>query len=277
MRQLLRWLPLGVLLACLPAWAGDIALADVLAGNAVPLSLKLQELTAAWKVVSVDSPPSPIVVLKKSDDQPAPEPPPICYTTGQTASGGGESYLIVYHRQPLPVDIHLLEHDEAPKPPPLTAETPLVMSLLNLRTLGKLMVLRPFNLAKEIVTARYRRPEDVYAEVIVQLKRLNAALLMYAQDHDDAYPDAATWQHDLAPQVGTDDLFHHPLTGEAYGYNPRLSKKTQKSLAHPAEIAVLYEAQPAEDGQRAVAFADGHVVRVPDTKWAEIRRTSGIP
>jgi prepilin-type processing-associated H-X9-DG protein len=39
----------------------------------------------------------------------------------------------------------------------------------------------------------------------------------------------------------------------------------------------VYEAEPSSDGTRAVLFGDGHVERVNESKWLELKKSSNIP
>jgi prepilin-type processing-associated H-X9-DG protein len=76
--------------------------------------------------------------------------------------------------------------------------------------------------------------------------------------------------------IPSERVFVHPKTGEPYQPNPSLSGK-QWQGPNASDAAAVYEAKPAEDGTRAVLFGDGHVERVTEARWLELKKTSNIP
>ena len=80
--------------------------------------------------------------------------PDVFYTRGQTIALGGETYLVAYQPQTKDIDFGMLmkmkDSASPPPPKPLTPDSPLVMSLLNLHAIGNLTGIRPFDLQAEI-------------------------------------------------------------------------------------------------------------------------------
>ncbi|MCW3055009.1 MAG: hypothetical protein JWN14_4179 [Chthonomonadales bacterium] len=80
--------------------------------------------------------------------------PNVYYTRGKTVVLGSETYLVAYQPQIKDLDFAALmkmkDMAAPPTPKPLTPETLLVMSLLNLHTIGNLSNIQPFNLQTEI-------------------------------------------------------------------------------------------------------------------------------
>jgi prepilin-type processing-associated H-X9-DG protein len=121
--------------------------------------------------------------------------------------------------------------------------------------------------------------QDVNAASLSRLHQLAKALTAYEWDHDEQLPplwDAATAKKALLPYVRGGSALVHPQTGEPYQPNPTLSRQSLASTAEPWKMAVFWEARPGADGTRGVVFVDGHVRRVPEAEWPEIRRASKI-
>ena len=59
--------------------------------------------------------------------------------------------------------------------------------------------------------------------------------------------------------------------------NPNLSGIHQGEITQPTQMVVAYEATPAPDGSRGVAFYDGHAMRVQEAKWKELAKACKLP
>jgi prepilin-type processing-associated H-X9-DG protein len=120
---------------------------------------------------------------------------------------------------------------------------------------------------------------------VSNLKMIGIALMMYADDYNNILPDLSDAQNmkkAVAAYVSTDKSktekhFVHPRTGKPYQPNSSLSYKELKGPNASADIAVVYEDALPEDGTRAVLFGDGHVERVDNARWLELKKTSNIP
>jgi len=116
------------------------------------------------------------------------------------------------------------------------------------------------------------------------LKTISLAWMMYADDNNDKLPDlsdAQTMKNALAAYISKDTskaerFFVHPNTGRPYQPNSSLSFKKRQGFNYPSQTVVVYEDAPARDGTRGVLFGDGHVDRVNETRWRELKKTSNI-
>lgn len=83
--------------------------------------------------------------------------PDVYYTRGQTLVMGGDTFLIAYQPETKAVDFSMLmkmkDMDSPPPPKPLTQDSPLAMSLLNLHTIGHLTGIQPVDVAQEIAAS----------------------------------------------------------------------------------------------------------------------------
>jgi prepilin-type processing-associated H-X9-DG protein len=119
---------------------------------------------------------------------------------------------------------------------------------------------------------------------VSNLKTISLAWTMYADDYDDKFPDlsdAQTMKTALAAYLNKDAskaerFFVHPNTGRPYQPNSSLSFKKRQGFNYPSQIVVVYEDAPARDGTRGVLFGDGHVDRVNEARWRELKKTSNI-
>lgn len=302
---------LGLLASAHPVFSQTVqmppTMETLLRGDQAPLTHKLGDLDGTWRRLS----------LGNSSDSGNPAQAylslfsgggmgDVYYTQGQTAAVGSETYLIAYHRQTPPFDFAALiragNSATPPKPIPLTPDTVLSLSLLNLRTAGSLNDIRPFDLQQEIAASRQTAAQmedmgvgDTTAPQVVtlpaedqsasqtsvrNLKQLSLGLLEYAQDWDETLPpmnDAATVKKTLLPYVKSEQIFLQPETHRPYKANTSLSKRTLASFKDPATMVVFYEDAPDKDNTHAVAFLDGHVKRIPESQWPALKAASHVP
>jgi hypothetical protein len=118
------------------SFAAEPTLSEILSGKTIPNTVKLQELTPDWRILatngqfelgsSIQSLFTSFTGMSLFGSY---------YTKGQTISLAGESYIVAYSLQE--------------KPEKITGETPLGLSLLNMKTIGSLTNIHSFNLATE--------------------------------------------------------------------------------------------------------------------------------
>ncbi len=111
------------------------------------------------------------------------------------------------------------------------------------------------------------------------LHTIGLAWMMYADDWNDTFPDLTDIQslsNAVGSYVARGNFFVHPKTGQPYQPNSSLTYQKRPATNGPP-LAVVYEADPAQDGTRAVLFADAHVERVNAVRWQELKKTSNIP
>ena len=280
MRQLVATVMLLAVMLCGCALGQATEMKALLSGEEYPLALQMKDLDAQWRRLSVGGAAESggmaqmyAAMLGGSGG--------VYYTKGETVSAGTETYLIAYARRTKLVDyMAVLQRGQEPGPPEeLTADSLLSLSLLNLRTVGSLVDIRPFSLPEELATHQQIFERTVSQNSLSNLKNLALAVQMFLADNDDVMPDMTDTEAVLAEledYVKNHDVFLHPDTGQPYGVNSALSKKRLVEFEDISSIAVFYEAAAAVDGTRGVGFLDGHAARVNRAQWEEIKEISGI-
>ena len=177
--------------ALAPAHAqqGDtLGAADLFAGKGPVATLKLRELDATWRRVTINGPAE----LKSSGSvsslaggllgamfgggMPAmPSYTPPTYSHGTTMTLGGETFLLVYRPNLKGVDMTALMKlggagggGELPAPEKLTADSPVVLTLVNVRSITSMADFRPFNLQQELAESAKAAEEE--AKFIQQMQ-----------------------------------------------------------------------------------------------------------
>lgn len=279
-----------------PARAQAVDLKELTAGTKYPLTIKLKDMNAEWQriTVSAQGDTNPWTMLFNIGGDEA------FYTRSETVTVGTETFIVAYRTPPKKIDFMVIARGPGmatPPPDPLTPDTSLALSFLNLRTVASLNAIEPFDLKREvarrerdITEARERMaqmagPQGPQAQnlnhvSLNNLKQLALGLNQYLQDFDETYPkmeDAEAIKTLLLPYVKAEAIFMHPATRELYQPNPALSGKKMAQVADPAAMVLFYEATAANDGTRGVAYADGHCKRVAEAEWPQIKRASRIP
>ncbi len=262
---------------------------ELLAGKTAPLTLKLKDLTGEWRCMNVSGSADSANAQRTYLAMLGAGGGGGFYTRGDTVVAEGETYLVAYRMQVKPININVLMMGRGPQPPTVEKPTPesvLTLSLLHLRTVDGFSDIRPFELETELASGdtspaamEEAREKAAKSTGLQNLRAIGVALLAYAQDGDKTLPamkDAAATRKALEPYCKLKDAFVSPDSKEFYAPNPSLDGRKLADIANPAEVAVFYEAKPAGD-TRAVLFLDGHTARVPETKWAALKKASQIP
>ncbi len=121
------------------------------------------------------------------------------------------------------------------------------------------------------------------------VKQLSLGVSMYAADHEDTLPVAATWCDQIMPMIGSPLPFQRPSdpngTRGAYGLNVRVAGAKQGTVHR--ETVLIFELatpgwnraggpeimrQPSRRGETMiVGFADGHAEAVPANRLSSLR------
>lgn len=114
-----------------------------------------------------------------------------------------------------------------------------------------------------------------------RLKTLALEMMMYTQDNN-AYPPMKTpaaVKKALAPygKASSASVFLEPGANKPYLPNPNLSGVRTALVKHPADVLAFYEAAPAADGSRLICTADGRVLTLPGSKWAQAKSIFHLP
>lgn len=119
---------------------------------------------------------------------------------------------------------------------------------------------------------------DALNEVsLAQIRQLGRALRQYAAAHGKALPPMAgvALAAALQPHVEEPGALEALVESRRFRPNPNLSRKKLADLRYPAQTAVFFESEPAEDGlghpTRAVVFLSGRAKRLPEDEWQSLR------
>ena len=279
-----------------PASAQNADLQALIGGRSAPLSLKLKDLDPTWRRVTVGGQfdmgglTSLFSTFFGGGGGTG-----VYYTKGQTVNLGGETFIIAYRPQVKPLlDFAALMRGAGgaggpggggplgglggppsiPEPEPLTGETAVSLSLLNLKTLGSLNDVRQFDLKTELWGGK--TAEEVSVD---NLQRIGGALQAYLVDSDGVFPNMPNpmvAKNELLPHLSQAAAYVHPETQEPYVANPILSRKKLAHIPNQPMFAAFYEARVGADGKRGVLFVDGNVKRVTAEEWDEIKKASKI-
>jgi hypothetical protein len=95
-------------------------------------------------------------------------------------------------------------------------------------------------------------------------KQLATALMMYAQDYDERFPPAKTWESGLTPYTKDSTLTVCPSFApgkHAYAYNTWMSLRTEDKIDSPAEAPLFFESRlgTPNAADAVVSFDPRHV------------------
>lgn len=280
---------------------------DLISGQKAPLTKQLKDLNESWRQIAISGQYEMADLMKSwtsifginSYNN-------IYYTQGKTVIVNDESYVVAYR---LPISDQMTmqsfmenimslmggltgsDCDEIGTVDKITPQTNLQLSLLNLKTIGSLNDIRPFNLESELAaaekiqqqsqaTCEQIKIEKINSEVESDLRELGIALQSYADQHQGKLPkmnSSETVKEALGDLVYDPAFFVHPETIEPYLPNPALSNKTLVDINNPTETVTFYESKPAADGTIGVVFADGYYERLSPEDWEVIKKSSKLP
>ena len=200
------------------------------------------------------------------------------FTKGDTLKLESGTYLIAYAPEDraaaTPMDDEIDFGDAvpaSPQPHKLRVIDKLLISLLDLRNLGNITDLQPFDAENDM-----ENEADRNRAVVSTLKSLGQHLIAWLEEQDESkWPSWGTIatpeirQH-FNPYAQSEQMWQHPSTGEFFGLNPALAKRDIWEMANRAWVYMAYERRAAADGARAVLFADGHVERVNPDRWKRL-------
>lgn len=259
----------------------SVSFPEVFSGKVCPLTIIVKDLTPEWSQFTLGETPQmpggqeggmmPMIMLINRSDS-------IYYTQNHTVTCAGQTYLIAYARQRKPLDPRIFEQAEPPKFEPLTLDTTLTLSLLNLRSCGSLRDIHQVNLAEVFAADENAKRKARRMESRNNLERITLTIIDYEHKHNLYFPKMAT-AADLKALFDEEwqKILIQPGTNEPYLPNPNLSGKAQKVIKTRMELTVMvYEASPDVDGVRLVGYCDGHVAEVPEKDWPAEKKKSGI-
>jgi prepilin-type processing-associated H-X9-DG protein len=269
-------LPL-ILATVKPAFSQEANLPQLLAGKSVPLSITAKDLNTSYRrvVINDQSQLSNIqslwITAKTGVDL------NLFFTKGETVNMSGETYLIAYKPQNMVDPLALINdghggEDTPTGPKKLRPNTSLALSLLNLRSIGSLTDIRPFDTKLDV-----EGPQEINAATVRTLERLGRDVRTWVVTRGQgSFPylgSTVTPQliRSMYPQVHDRREWQHPTTNQFFRPNPLLSRKRIAEIGNRKYVYMFTEAVPASDGLRAVLFVDGHVERVTADRWTRLQ------
>ena len=268
-------LPAPAVLAQAPAASSDFT--SAVSGVSCPLTLKVKDLDDTWRQLSISKVGGAdlLSIFASSSRGVAPTLDQY-YTHGETATIGGETYLVAYRYALKPSD---LTGDNASAPPQITPDTTLNLSLINVRQIASLDGIQPFA-PVTAAQADADAAKNAKQASLTNLKQIGLGLLQYTQDWDEHYPPMQSTEiakNALLPYIKSDTIFQNPITHAPYRPNTSLSHQPLASIQDPSTLMAYYDDGPSADGERGVLFADGHAKMVTEEEWRRLKAASHLP
>jgi hypothetical protein len=281
---------------------------DLISGKEAPLTKQLKDLNDSWREIAISGQYEMADFMKSWTNLfGADIYNNIYYTQGKIVKVNDETYIIAYRLatsgEPLNIN-SLLENvmgstagltggdcASIVSPEKITPETTIALSLLNLKTIGSLNNVRPFDLETDLAMLEKAQEESkaaceqanleaVNLQIESNLQNLGSALRSYAEQNENKLPDMSSLETvKLALQdfVYDESVFYHPETLEPYLVNASLSAQNLEDLDNGTQIVAFYEASPAADGTVGVVYTDGLYQRVQPEDWAAVKQASHLP
>lgn len=123
------------------------------------------------------------------------------------------------------------------------------------------------------------------------VRQLGLGFLMYAQDYDEHYPLAQSWNEEVFPYIKNDTVFHCPYASEeklpTYAMNRRLKSVLLPRIETQATTVLLFDSIPGKNlsGGRellpnpprhgtgdynTIGFTDGHVKSISQKNLSDL-------
>jgi hypothetical protein len=277
----------------------NIAFEQLISRSVAPATLRFKDLNSQWRRLVINNQgnnDSYAYALRFGmpmfQDMLADLGIGVYYSKLQTVTLGDETYLIAYRvqnemtQQELQMAMqrmygrHGHGEDDAPQGPRRHApDTPLSLSLLNLRTSGSLQDIQTFDSSREIL-----RPQDIIELSTANLRRIGGyfpRMSRFEQNGMRGLPLRDATEARLAFHNffhAPDEIFLHPGTREPYRPNTMLAGKRLSLLGNSKQLVAFYEPRVGSDGKRGAVFLNGVVERIPEWQWKSVigRRPAGL-
>lgn len=278
--------------------------AGQLPGASIPLSLQFKDLHDGWKQFNLpDDSVKQLWTTLGPLLQGKVMPPNLYYTRGELLDCGGETFLVAYQQAGAGFDRQVLAnwvvHDafdrigrgneaaeddpgESTKYPPCYAPDPMQpggtisLTLLNIRQLDTIGEMRAFNLEKAMAEVNEDRFRGLRMGRLFDL-RLMARYYNEEVNEGGALPALVTMADARRWFAEKHIPLRQPYLQAAYLPNPSLKGLEFSDIPLPAETPVFYDAHPALDGSRGVAYLDGKSAIVPANEWEGLRKKWALP
>jgi hypothetical protein len=279
---------------------------ELISGKQAPLTKQLKDLDDSWRQIAISGQYEMADLMKSWTSLfGADFYNNIYYTQGETVKVNQENYIVAYRLASSGEPMNIFSMFEnvmgtmggmtggdcaalvAPKS--ITSETTISLSLLNLKTIGSLNNVRPFDLETDLALLKKTEQQSkeaceqanmamVESQVSSNLQSLSSALHSYAEQNQDQLPDMSSLEaveSALQEFVYDSSVFYHPGTFEPFLVNASLSAKKLSEL--DTEIVSFYEATPAADGTIGVVYINGLYQRLSPEEWKAVKEASNLP
>ncbi len=281
---------------------------ELISGKQAPLTKQLKDLDDSWRQIAISGQYEMADLMKSWTSLFGTNLyNNLYYTQGKTVKVNSETYVVAYRLASSgePLNINSLFENlmgsvsgvaggdcaTIKSVEKITSETTIALSLLNLKTIGSLNNVRPFDLKADIAMLEKAEQQSkaaceqanlaaIESQTESNLQNLGSALQSYAEQNENKLPDMSSLETvKLALQefVYDDSVFYHPETLEPYLVNSFLSAKNLTDLENGMEIVAFYEPNPAADGTIGVVYADGFYQRIAPEDWSAVKAASKLP
>ncbi|MCW5942302.1 MAG: hypothetical protein KIS66_08725 [Fimbriimonadaceae bacterium] len=210
------------------------------------------------------------------------------WTNGREVSIGEQTYLVTYKGK---VAFDLNQAGGGNEAPKMTAPGEMRLTLVRVDQIvsivplgmdkAKLLELKtaggsdaPGGLLGVFSEAKESAKEAV---ALSNLKQIALGFMLYAGDHDDAFPyvqSTASAFRQVQPYLKNEEILKTPNpSGGRILFNMAMAGVASTSVESAAETVLLYEDTPWPDGKRTVAFVDGSAKRLDEAEWQAVAGT----
>ncbi len=263
------------------AAARQLSLKELISGKAVPLSVRAKDLDESFarfqsEGSTADAQQRMMIRNMYGMNVAANS---IYFTKGDTVKLESGTYLIVYGLENR-IDMEAIaRHDmrALQTPRKLRPKDKLLLSLLDLKNVGNITDLRPFNFDDEM-----ENEADRNVAVVNTLQQLGAGILQWK--HNRGQERLPKWtqlvtpalRQQMYPFVHDYRLWDHPSTGETFRLNVALAGVRLPDVTNRSDVYMAYEVTPAADTTRGVLFADGRAERVSNERWEQLKKIKPV-
>jgi hypothetical protein len=255
----------------------ELTLKELIAGKAVPLSVRAKDLSeefVRFRLTGSSTDDVHRMMIRNMYGMNVADNS-IYFTKGDTLKLESGTYLIVYSPENR-VDMEaIMRHDTVAlqSPRKLRLRDKLLLSLLDLKNVGNISDMRPFDADTDM-----ENEADRNQAVVNTLQKLGAGILGWK--HNVGQERLPKWSHlvtqelrqRMYPYVHDRRLWDNPSTGETFRLNAAMSNVRLPDVTNRGEVYLAYEVTPSADGTRGVLFADGRAERVNSERWETLKK-----